>query len=272
MGVLGCTACHEPAHHAFQNHTRINRPVSLTNICCKIQEHILISNILKHLDEYNILADCQHGFRARRSCETQLLTLADELVSGLDKSQQHDIIVLDFSKPFDRVPHERLLPKMDHYDVSGSTLEWIGAFLTDRVQQVKVEGATSYSIQVLSGVPQGTVLGPLLFLVFINDLPDCVESEIRLFAIYCILYRCIKDTNDCEAFQKDLNNLSAWEKKLGMAFYPVKCSAIRVSKGAKIRNRYNQVPHLTQDTNGKVTNSQIDTTNESQEVNPFPTL
>ena len=159
---------------------------------------------------------------------------------------------------------------MDHYDVRGGTLEWIGAFLTDRVQQVKVEGVTSDSIQVLSGVPQGTVLGPLLCLVFINDLPDCVESEIRLFAIDCILYRCIKNTNDCETLQKDLNNLSTWEKKLGMAFHPVKCGAIRVSKGAKIRNRYNQVPHLTQDTNGKVTNSQIDTTNESQEVNPFP--
>ena len=168
------------------------RPVSLTCICCKIQEHILTSSILKHLDEYDILTDCQHGFRARRSCETQLLTLANELVSGLDKRQQHDLIVLDFSKAFDRVPHERLLRKMDHYGVRGSTLEWIRAFLTDRVQQVTVEGATSDSIQVLSGVPQGTVLGPLLFLVFINDLPDCVESRIRLFADDCILYRCIK--------------------------------------------------------------------------------
>ena len=77
------------------------RPVSLTCICCKIQEHILTSSILKHLDEYDILTDCQHGFRARRSCETQLLTLANELVSGLDKRQQHDLIVLDFSKAFD---------------------------------------------------------------------------------------------------------------------------------------------------------------------------
>ena len=115
------------------------RPVSLTCICCKIQEHILTSSILKQLDEYDILTDCQHGFRARRSCETQRLTLADELVSGLGKRQQHDLIVLDFSKAFDLVPHERLLRKMDHYDLRGSTLEWIRAFPTDRVQQVTVE-------------------------------------------------------------------------------------------------------------------------------------
>ena len=209
------------------------RPVSVTCICCKIKEHILTSSILKHLDEYDILTDCQDGFRARRSCETQLLTLVNELVSGLDKRQQHDLIVLDFSKAFDRVPHERLLRKMDHYGVRGSTLEWIRAFLTDRVQQVTVEGATSDSIQVLSGVPQGTVLGTLLFLVFINDLPDCVESGIRLFADDCILYRCIKNQKDCDTLQQDLNNLAAWEKKWGMAFHPEKCSAIRVTRARK---------------------------------------
>ena len=193
----------------------------------------MCSSILKHLDEYDILTDCQHGFRARRSCETQLLTLANELVSGLDKRQQHDLIVLDISKAFDRVPHERLLRKMDHYGIRGSTLEWIRAFLTDRVQQVTVEGATSDSIQVLSGVPQGTVLGPLLFLVFINDLPDCVDSGIRLFADDCTLYRCIKNQKDCDTLQQDLNKPAAWEKKWGMAFHPEKCSAIRVTRAGK---------------------------------------
>ena len=81
------------------------RPVSLTSICCKIQEHVITSNVLKHLDEHNILTDCQHGFRARRSCETQLLTLAQELLAGLDKKHQHDLIILDFSKAFDPIFH-----------------------------------------------------------------------------------------------------------------------------------------------------------------------
>ena len=89
-------------------------PISLTSICCKIQEPIITGNVPKHLDEYNILTDCQHGFRERRRCETQLLTPADELVSGLDKKHQHDLIVLGFSKAFDHVPHQRLLKKLDH--------------------------------------------------------------------------------------------------------------------------------------------------------------
>ena len=97
-----------------------------------------------------IHTDSQHGFRARRSCETQLLTLAEELISGLDKKQQHDLIILEFSKAFDRVPHQRLLKKLEHYGVQGSTHSWIKVFLTNRTQQVLVEGSTSDSIKVLS--------------------------------------------------------------------------------------------------------------------------
>ena len=114
------------------------RPVPMACICCKIQEHIITSNVLKHLDEHNILTDCQHGFRARRRCETRFLTLTDELVSGLDKKHQDYLIVLDFSKAFDRVPHQRILKNFDHYGVRGSNFDWIRAFLTHRTQQVTV--------------------------------------------------------------------------------------------------------------------------------------
>lgn len=206
------------------------RPVSLTSLCCKIQEHVIASNVLNHLDEYSILTDCQHGFRARRSCETQLLTLAQELVSGLDRKHQHDLIILDFSKAFDRVPHKRLMRKLDHYGIRGTTYNWIRAFLTNRTQQVLVEGAASESIPVISGVPQGTVLGPLLFLLFINDLPDCVQSSTRLFADDCILYRRITTQQDCAILQADLDKLAEWEVKWGMAFHPDKCSTIRISR------------------------------------------
>ena len=97
------------------------RPVSLTSLCCKIQEHIITSNILRHLDDNSILTDCQHGFRARRSCETQLLYLAHGLAESIDKRRQMDLIILDFSKAFDRVPHQRLIAKIDHYGIRGQT-------------------------------------------------------------------------------------------------------------------------------------------------------
>ena len=150
---------------------------------------MITSNVLKHLESYDILTDCQHEFRAIRSCETHLLILAKELLAGLDKKHQHDLIILDFSKAFDRVSHQPLMRKLDHYGISRSTYNWIEAFLTDHTQQVLIEGATSDSIPVISGVLEGTVLGPLLFLLFINGLPDCVQSRTCLFADDCILYR-----------------------------------------------------------------------------------
>ena len=141
------------------------RPVSLTCICCKILEHIVVSNILKHLDENNILVDCQHGFRAKRSCETQLLTLAHELADNLHNGIQTDLIILDFSKAFDKVPHKRLLWKMANYGIRGNTWKWVQSFLHNRTQQVLLDGEMSNQLPVVSGVPQGSVLGPLLFLI-----------------------------------------------------------------------------------------------------------
>ena len=213
------------------------RPVSLTSLCCKIREHIVTSNVLKHLDEHEILTDYQHGFRARRSCETQLITLSHELIQGLGKKHQHDLIILDFSKAFDRVPHERLLKKLEHYGIRDNVHRWIRSFLTDRTQQVLVEGATSDSIPVISGVPQGKVLGPLLFLLFIDDFPDSVQSNTRLFADDCILYRRIKNQRDCDILQDDLDKLASWEKKWVMSFHPDKCSPIRVSRSRNPVNR-----------------------------------
>ena len=206
------------------------RPVSLTCLICKVLEHIVVSNVMKHLDNHQILTDCQHGFRARRSCETQLISLIHELASSLDSKKQHDIAVLDFSKAFDRVPHERLLAKLHHYGVRGNTHRRIRSFLTDRSQRVVVDGAFSAPVPVVSGVPQGSVLGPILFLVFINDLLDCVASRTRLFADDCVLYREINSTDDCDILQQDLVHLEEWERKWGMDFHPDKCSILRVHR------------------------------------------
>ena len=141
------------------------------------------SNIKQHFDNHNVLCDNQHGFRKRRSCETQLISTIQELSASIAKGKQVDVILLDFAKAFDKVPHERLIHKLDYYGVRGNTLKWIRSFLSDRQQEVVLDGATSDTAQVTSGVHQGTVLRPLLFLVFINDLPESIKSfQCKLFA------------------------------------------------------------------------------------------
>ena len=127
-------------------------------------------------------------------------------------------------------PHQRLLVKLQHYGIQGSTFKWIKSFLTARNQPVVVDGATSDKVPVISGVPQGTVLGPLLFLLFINDLPDCVESNPRLFADDCIVYRNVKTLQDCQEFQNEIDKLADWERRWGMLFHPDKCNILQVTR------------------------------------------
>ena len=166
------------------------RPISLTSITSKIFEHILSSNIMKHLEVNNILNHHQHGFRHNHSCETQLVSLIQDLSLNFDNDIQTDLISMDFAKDFDTVPHCRLLYELQWYGIQGKVHSWIANFLSDRSQTVILGGAQSSSISVTSGVPQGTVLGPILFLIYINDLPDCIKhSTIRLFADDCIIYR-----------------------------------------------------------------------------------
>jgi hypothetical protein len=209
------------------------RPVSLTCICSKLLEHIVVSNMMSHFDSHNILADCQHGFRSKRSCETQLIGLTQELHEHLDNREQMDMIVLDFSKAFDKVPHKRLMSKLNNYGVCGPTYDWIRSFLMDRSQRVVVDGETSEWIHVESGVPQGTVLGPVLFLAYINDLPESVDSKVRLFADDCVMYRPITSTMDCELLQEDLSRLETWENKWLMSFNASKCSTITITRKLK---------------------------------------
>ena len=153
-----------PIFKKGDRHTASNyRPVSLTCVCCKLLEHIICRQIFNHLEQHNILTPLQHGFRSGHSCETQLITTTNDIMKTFDKKEQTDLAILDFSKASDIVPHRKLLHKLDHYGINGKVNTWIKAFLMQRQQQVIVEGEFSDSCSVDSGVPQGTVLGPLLF-------------------------------------------------------------------------------------------------------------
>ncbi|XP_072030407.1 uncharacterized protein [Amphiura filiformis] len=211
-------------------------PVSLTSVTCKLMEHVLASSIRGYLDDNNILSTSQHGFRKKHSCETQLLGTVEDLTRSLDNREQMDCLILDFSKAFDAVPHQRLLYKLNWYGIRGQTHTWIKNWLTSRKQTVVIEGEKSEEVDVISGVPQGTVLGPLLFILFVNDIGEETSSTIRLFADDALIYRHISSKADTDALQNDLHKLVDWSTKWQMRFNPAKCSLLRVAKIKKIIN------------------------------------
>ena len=193
------------------------RPVSLTSVCCKLLEHVVHSHMMKYFDSHHILTDQQHGFRRNHSCETQLIQTMHDLTLAHNNHTQIDAIIMDFSKAFDVVAHQRLLIKLSQYGIGGKLNQWIAAFLQNRSQRVVVGGEHSKWASVKSGVPQGTVLGPLLFLAYINDLPDGLHCKTRLFADDCVLYHPIHNNEDANLLQKDLNTLSVWQQKWQMS-------------------------------------------------------
>ena len=199
------------------------RPVSLTSQVCKILERIIRKHLINHLDLYQLITPFQHGFVQKKSCQTNLLVALEDWTRALDEGHDLDIIYLDFQKAFDTVPHQRLLKKLSAYGVQGKVLRWIESFLVGRTQQVVVGNGTSRWGGVTSGVPQGSVLGPTLFIVYINELPRLVSSSIAIFADDTKLYRTIRDIGDEQALQDDLRTLDDWSQKWLLKFNADKC-------------------------------------------------
>ena len=165
----------------------------MTSVPCKLLEHIIYRSIMIHLNSFDILVDAQHGFRPGRSCETQRINTVEHLARSVNDRNQTDLLILDFSKAFDKVAHKRLLLKLEYYGIRGSVLAWIKAWLIGRTQQVAVEGEFSEKSFLKSGVPQGTVLGPLCFLLFVNDIGNDWLPEILSYLLMtpcCILISC----------------------------------------------------------------------------------
>ena len=147
----------------------------------------------------------------------------NDLSRSFDKGHQVDIAVLDFSKAFDTIPHKKLLSKLASYGIGGQLHGWLSVFLMERTMKVILDGECSSEVPVESGVPQGTVLGLLLFLCHINDIADGLSSTIRLFADDCLLYRVINSIQDQIALQEDLKRLELWAERWGMSFNASKC-------------------------------------------------
>ena len=206
------------------------RPVSLTSIVCKCLEICVRNHIVSHMKKNNLFSPQQFGFIRGRSTVLQLLNVMNLWTSALDRDETIDTIYLDFLKAFDTVPHRRLLGKIKSFGITGHTPRWVQAFLTDRIQQVHVNGAHSEWANVTSGIPQGSVLGPILFVLYINDLPSTINSNVYMFADDTKIFNNIKSPEDRVVLQKDFDILAKWSDKWLLRFHPNKCKVMHLGK------------------------------------------
>lgn len=204
------------------------RPVSLTSIVCKIFESILKEAIVGHLDKYCLINTSQHGFTKGRSCLTNLLEFFEYVTNSIDKGEAVDLIYLDFAKAFDKVPHLRLHKKLESHGIRGNISKWIKNWLDNRKQRVSVDNVYSEWEKVTSGVPQGSVLGPVLFVIYINDLDINIISKINKFADDTKLGKIINTMDDRKQLQVDLDNLFKWSNDWQMKFNVSKCSVLHL--------------------------------------------
>lgn len=206
------------------------RPISLTSIPSKMLEHIIASNLMTYLESIKFFFDHQHGFRKQLSCETQLAEFTHDILHFMDENLQTDAIFLDFSKAFDRVPHNLLLSKLCNLGIPPNIIFWIENFLKNRKQFTSANDHDSPLSDVTSGVPQGACLSPLLFLIYINDLPTNVLTKLRLFADDCVLYSPICTPDDSIKLQHDLNLIVTWCDKSLMPLNLTKCKIMSFTR------------------------------------------
>ena len=199
------------------------RPVSLTSIVCKTLEKLVRKSIIEHLNNNNLLSDRQYGFRSHRSCALQLLNVMERWTEYVEQHQSWDTVYLDLAKAFDKVSHQRLLRKVASYGIRGEVLSWITDFLSDCRQCVSIKGSSSSWMPVDSGVPHGSVLGPVLFILYVNDIPDIVKSSVWTFADDTKLFM---STDQCDTLQDDLKTLMVWAELWELTFNVLKCKII----------------------------------------------
>ena len=206
------------------------RPVSLTSIVGKMLESIIKDHITEHLDRLHLIRSSQHGFTKGKSCLTNLLEFFEGVTKDLDMGQPVDLVYLDFAKAFDKVPYMRLFRKLEAHGIEGVVLHWVKSWLSGRRQQVNINKECSNWKEVTSGVPQGSVLGPLLFVIYINDLEIDLISRIGKFADDTKISRQVGCFRDAEILQDDLRKLDEWARNWQMQFNQDKCVVMHVGR------------------------------------------
>jgi hypothetical protein len=208
------------------------RPVSLTSVCCKVMESVLRDKMMGYLTQNNLIGDTQHGLLNSKSCCTNLLEFMEVVSGAADDNVPMDVIFLDFAKAFDKVPREKLMHKVRNHGIHPELVRWINAWLTGRKQKVVINGKASTWKEVLSGVPQGSVLGPILFLIYINDLDGAVQNGcvLKKFADDTKLGKRVTSVHDRDELQRALDALCAWAEEWGMKFNIAKCKVMHVGK------------------------------------------
>nr|VZI46391.1 unnamed protein product [Spirometra erinaceieuropaei] len=217
------------------------RPISLTCILCKVMERIIKSELMQFLEVHGLLSKCQHGFRAGRSCTTNLLQSLQRWTRALDDRHAVHIAFIDFQKAFDTVPHQRLLHKLKKIGIGGNFLKWIENFLVGRHQVVCVGRGKSDPAMVDSGVPQRSVLGPILFLIYVADAARDLDCEVAMFVDDMKIWSVIRGPADEDRLQMNLNRLEEWSNRWLLRFNVAKCSILplgNTARSASTRNYF----------------------------------